>query len=114
MSSPNAPDLSQELARRIRLVRRDISNLLFHFTRTPTSDRVEVGESVVYPASAHAILRKILHEGRLLGTSGWTPEPGYPCVSFTEAPIQEFNSIFSLNEIAASKDERPRYEPYGI
>jgi len=64
------------------------------------------------PGSAGAVLRKILHEGRLKGTSTWTY--GYNCVCFTEAPIQEFNSIFSLVEIAASDKERPRYEPYGI
>jgi hypothetical protein len=29
-------------------------------------------------------------------------------------PIQECNSVFSLNELAASREERPRYEPYGI
>jgi hypothetical protein len=63
-------------------------------------------------ASAGAVLEKILYEGQLLGTSRWTY--GYNCVCFTEAPIQEFNSIFSLIEIAASENERPRYEPYGI
>ncbi|MGH7429143.1 MAG: hypothetical protein ACREJ4_12440, partial [Candidatus Methylomirabilaceae bacterium] len=29
-------------------------------------------------------------------------------------PIQEFSAVFSLVELAASKKERPRYEPYGI
>ena len=72
----------------------------------------ESGATWSMPASAGALLTKILHEGKLLGTSGWTY--GEPCVCFTEAPIQEFNSVFSLVEIASSKNQRPRYEPYGI
>ena len=62
--------------------------------------------------SASVILKKILYEGSLKGTSNWTY--GKDCVCFTEAPIQEFNSIFSLVAIAASEKERPRYEPYGV
>jgi hypothetical protein len=64
------------------------------------------------PGSASGVLQKILHNSELHGTSTWTY--GKATVCFTEAPIQEFNSIFSLVSIAASKDERPRYEPYGI
>ena len=67
---------------------------------------------MIMPASASAVLYKILHEGALRGTSGWTY--GYNCVCFTEAPRQEFNSIFSLVELAASEKERPRYEPHGV
>ena len=48
----------------------------------------------------------------LKGTSGWSY--GHNCFCFTEAPITEFNSIFSLVDIATSASERPRYEPYGI
>lgn len=33
---------------------------------------------------------------------------------FTEAPLHEFSTLFRLNQLAAKKDERPRYEPYGI
>ena len=33
---------------------------------------------------------------------------------FTEAPIHEFNRIFALVDLAASEDQRPRYEPYGV
>jgi hypothetical protein len=62
--------------------------------------------------SAYSVLKKILYEGALQGTSTWTY--GEPTVCFTEAPIHEFNSIFSLVSVAASKAERPRYEPYGI
>ena len=64
------------------------------------------------PSSAFAVLKKILSEGKLEGTSTWTY--GQKCVCFSEAPIVEFNSIFSLVAIAASKQERPRYEPYGV
>ena len=63
-------------------------------------------------SSAFAVLTKILYEGQLLGTSAWTY--GQRCVCFTKAPITEFNAIFSLVANAASKQERPHYEPYGI
>lgn len=100
LNKPKTPHLSDELIKRIRLVRRDFGNLLFHFTHSSNKE------------SASAVLRKILYEGRLKGSSVWSH--GQNCVCFTEAPIQELNSIFSLVEIAASKKERPRYEPYGI
>jgi hypothetical protein len=116
MSQHKTPELPVELFKRIKIVRRDFGNLLFHFTRAPEERFVEVdfddGGKMGMPGSAGAVLRKILYEGRLKGTSGWTY--GHNCVCFTEAPIQEFNSIFSLVEIAASEMERPRYEPYGI
>jgi hypothetical protein len=101
------PGISPELAKRIRLVRRDVTDLLFHFTRSVHPDN-ESGLS----RSASSVLRKILNEGKLLGSSRWTE--GVNTICFTEAPIQEFNSIFSLASIAASLDQRPRYEPYGI
>lgn len=116
MENHKVPELSKQLYNRIRLVRRDIGDLLFHFTRSlADGNRVEIklGMGVsLSNGSAYNILRKILHEGKLQGTSTWTN--GEDCVCFTEAPIQEFNSIFSLVSIAASKEERPRYEPYGI
>ena len=110
------PDLAPKLYKRIRLVRRDMSNLLFHFTRKPPMDFITIRtgpeSTCSMPASASAMLTKILHDGKLLGTSDWTY--GEKCVCFTEAPIQEFNSVFSLVELASSIKERPRYEPYGI
>jgi len=116
MSNEKMPETSKTLLDRIRLVRRDIGDLLFHFTRAPEAKTVSWstlgGGTVTMPSSAYAVLRKILSEGQLKGTSAWTY--GYTCVCFTEAPIAEFNSIFSLVEIAASKCERPRYEPYGV
>jgi hypothetical protein len=116
MSQHKIPELSEELFKRIRLVRRDFGNLLFHFTRAPSEPFIEVnfgqGRKMTMRGSTGAVLRKILYEGGLKGTSRWSY--GQNCVCFTEAPIQEFNSIFSLIEIAASERERPRYEPYGI
>jgi len=117
MTGHKTPEISKSLFDRIRLVRRDLGNLLFHFTRAPKDQEwVKVerghGHTMSMPGSASAVLRKILYEGKLVGTSEWTY--GENCVCFTEAPIQEFNSIFSLVEIASSQEERPRYEPYGI
>ena len=117
-SSPSTvpSDLSPELSKRIKLVRRDLGRLLFHFTRKPKEDFVSVempyGGVRSWPASAGAVLRKILHQGALTGTSRWSA--GGPCVCFTEAPIEEFNALFSLNAIASQEHEKPRYEPYGI
>lgn len=116
MSVHNTPSLTKELSKRIRLVRRDMGSMLFHFTRKSEERFIEVdsGENSrhFFSGSASGVLQKILSDGKLIGTSNWTY--GYPCVSFTEAPIQEFNSIFSLVDIASAEDERPRYEPYGI
>lgn len=115
-SNYKMPDISKSLMSRIRLVRRDIGDLLFHFTRKPETTSVSwstgKGGITTVPSSTFAVLRKILSEGELKGTSNWTY--GQKCVCFSEAPIVEFNSIFSLVAIAASKQERPRYEPYGI
>jgi len=116
MSKHKMPKISKGLLDRIRLVRRDVGELLFHFTWTPKEETVSWrtldGGLVNMPSSAFAVLHKILSQGELKGTSTWTY--GQNCVCFTEAPIMEFNSIFSLSEIAASKRERPRYEPYGV
>lgn len=100
MTEPQMPDLDDDLATRIRLVRRDMSSLLFHFTRGANG------------MPAGHVLKKILGSGTLLGTGTWTR--GTNCVCFTEAPIPEFTAIFSLVNIAASHNLRPRYEPYGI
>jgi len=116
MDDHKTPKLSDQLSKRIRLVRRDMGSMLFHFTRASTEKtlKIETGKSssIHTAGSASGVLNKILHESKLIGTSHWTY--GFPSISFTEAPIQEFNSIFSLAEIAATEDERPRYEPYGI
>ena len=116
MTDHKTPQMSKELFDRIRLVRRDFGDLLFHFTRAAKERFLTIqrghGGTMSIPSSASGVLSKILHEGNLTGTSKWTH--GTKCVCFTEAPIQEFGSIFSLVEIASSKRERPRYEPYGI
>ncbi|MDQ1351948.1 MAG: hypothetical protein QG657_2254 [Acidobacteriota bacterium] len=115
MTEAKMPQLSKELARRIRIVRRDIGSLLFHFTRLPAMKSVQIEQphsTTIMSASAGAVLRKILWDGYLLGSSTWTH--GENCICFTEAPIHEFNSIFSLVAIASSESERPRYEPYGV
>lgn len=115
MPDHKVPALSKELFQRIKIVRRDIGDLLFHFTRAPKADSIRIESewgTRIMSASAFGVLEKILHEGKLLGTSNWTY--GENCICFTEAPIQEFNSIFSLVEIASSENDRPRYEPYGI
>src|SRR5882672_3929898 len=74
---------------------------------TPGVPFVEValagGARSTTPGSAAAVLRKILYDGKLLGTGTWAA--GRPCVSFTEAPIHEFAAVFSLVELAASKQE---------
>ncbi len=115
MNRHKVPEISRDLSKRIKLVRRDVSNLLFHFTRTPEENNIKViiGNGILHmSASAHSILTKILYEGKLKGASKWTN--GENCICFTEAPIVELNSIFSLVEIASSQEQRPRYEPYGI
>lgn len=104
-----------ELTKRISLVRRDLGNLLFHFTRKPEHD-IEVihgtGKTIMGD-HASSVLHKILMEGKILGSSYWI-RGGYKCVCFTESPITELAAIFSLTKIAADKNERPRYEPFGI
>ena len=116
MTEQETPELSQILADRIRLVRRDMGDMLFHFTRAPNQEKISwtsyYGSTIYADNSAYNVLRKILDEEALIGTSKWTY--GKNCVCFTEAPITEFNSIFSLVSLAASKNERPRYQPYGI
>lgn len=100
------PPQDIEILKRIRLVRRDISNRLFHFTRSAVDS--ENGKKY----SAREVLVNILKADLLFGTGTWTG--GEKCVCFTEAPMAEFASIFSLVEIASKDEEKPRYEPYGI
>jgi hypothetical protein len=92
--------LKKELATRIKIVRRDMSDLLFHFTRRTKTE------------SAKNVLDKILNERKLKGTAKSSEQDKFIC--FTEAPIQECNSIFSLVSIATQPGHLPRYEPYGV
>jgi hypothetical protein len=113
MPTPPTPPLSPELAKRIKLVRRDVGDLLFHFTRGLEPRWVEIqGKKMNMGETASHILNKILSSGELRGTSRWTY--GKDTVCFTEAPIHEFNSIFALASIASEEAQRPRYEPYGL
>jgi hypothetical protein len=106
------PPLSSELAQRIRLVRRDMGDLLFHFTRGAEPVWREVhGRKFNMAETASHVLTKILNTG-LRGSSAWTY--GINTVCFTEAPIGEFNAVFALNSIANDASLRPRYEPYGV
>lgn len=115
MPDDKLPDLPTEVAGRIKFLRRDIGNLLFHFTRgtgEPIVREINGGE-VQMDGSASSVLSCILQDGGLKGTTNYIRSEE-PCVCFTEAPLHEFSTLFHLNELAASKDERPRYEPYGV
>lgn len=83
----------QEITRQ----RRDLGNLLLHFTRQ-------------HP---RAVLEKIASEGRLLGGSGFI-KGGHHCVCFTETPISEIPTVLRLAKRIEEAGLRPRYEPYGV
>jgi hypothetical protein len=42
MAQHSMPAMSEELLQRIKLVRRDLGSLLFHFTRAPDEGFIEV------------------------------------------------------------------------
>lgn len=123
----------------IKEIRRDLCNLLFHFTRPqtiypspisepntniPVANFDQNGNPVFYPPvptllektpkimNPIDVLYKILREGKLKGNSGYI-KGNYNCVCFTEAPISELSALFSYNE-RLPIDQRPRYTPYGI
>jgi hypothetical protein len=58
MAQHKTPELSDELLKRIRIVRRDSGNMLFHFTRAPTERFIEVvfgnGDKMTMSGSAGA------------------------------------------------------------
>ena len=113
MTTAPTPELHPELSRRIRLVRRDLGDLLFHFTRGDEPVVKKVGNVRLNTATTAANrLTSILRQGALRGSSHWTY--GLNTICFTEAPIQEFNAIFELASIASERKLRPRYEPYGV
>ena len=115
MAPKNMPGITKELIERINLVRRDIGNLLFHFTKTPDKQVViNIGNLTKrLGKTPGSVLDKILAEGCLIGTKKWI-KGRKNCICFTEAPISEIAALFSLVKIAASKAQRPRYEPYGV
>ena len=78
------PKISESLAHQIRLLRRDVGELLFHFTRTPKEESIAwsipQGGQMITLSSAFAVLRKVLYETKLEGTSTWTY--GQKCVLY--------------------------------
>ena len=106
---------NNKLHKRINLVRRDLGNLLFHFTKTP-GKIIEIEKErskQILSDSPLSVLEKILSDGFLFGSSK-NIRGGHECICFTESPISEIVSLFSLISIAESKDQKTRYEPYGI
>src|SRR5687768_13062509 len=105
-------DTANELLRRIQLLRRDLGNLLFHFTRASHAytQQMRVRTS---PATAMTVLQNILVERRFVGSSAYI-RGGHRCICFTEAPIGEVVSLFRLSELAAQGGLRPKYEPFGV
>ncbi|MBB5349553.1 hypothetical protein JWG42_14405 [Desulfoprunum benzoelyticum] len=106
---------NEKLHKRINLVRRDLGNLLFHFTRSP-GKLVEIEKEHSKSSlsdSPLSVLEKILSDGFLLGSSK-NIRGGFKCICFTESPISEIVSLFSLVNIAESKTQKTRYEPFGI
>ncbi len=107
--------MKDELNRRINFVRRDLGNLLFHFTRKPESAITIEGERYTshLSQSALSVLKKNLAEEFLKGSSK-NIRGGFSCICFTEPPISELASLFALVNIATTEHEKTRYEPYGI
>ena len=62
MDQNEMPCLSEELKKRIGLIKRDQGDLLFHFTHKPGSRLSIEKESskMSFPDSAHGVLSKIL------------------------------------------------------
>lgn len=89
-----------EFNKKIQLTRRDIGNLLFHFTRS------------THTFDAFSILKKIMKTRTLLGGSGLI-RGGHKCIGFTEAPISEVVSYFNTAKILMGS-HKLRYEPFGI
>jgi hypothetical protein len=84
----------------LKLVRRDIGNLLFHFTKDRGAK------------TALENLKSILDMGKILGSPD-NIKSGEECICFTEAPISEFAAYFSLNKLAP-EGAVTKYAPYGI
>lgn len=101
------------LSAQLKYARRDLGNLLFHFTRrTPAQQAIPGSPPPPPPNSAFDILIQILAEGKLRGGTGFV-KGRYNCVCFTESPISELGALFALSA-AYPINNMPRYEPYGI
>lgn len=105
---PNLP-----LLKRINSVRRDLGNLLFHFTRGVPADKDLFSGTSTPAIHPQTNLEQILKDGALNGSSRCI-KGGHKCVCFTEAPISEMVSLFNLALIEPEGKSNPRYEPFGI
>lgn len=106
----------EEFLARLKLVRRDLGNLLFHFTKpAATNVVIQRGTATIHLNSRgpEAVLKKILTEGKLQGSSGFI-RGNHRCVCFTESPITELAALFSLARIAEDPTHQTQYQPYGI
>ena len=105
---------SHPLIERLRLLRRDLGSLLFHFARKPDQNvPADKRGSMWLAENASSVLTKIISEGKLRGSSNKI-RGGYQCVCFTESPITELAATFSMVKIAANHTQHTRYEPYGV
>ena len=112
--------MKQSVLRNVRNLRRDMGNMLFHFTRgrpAGVSMPVPTGQapltSLQAPRTPFEVLIEILYTRRLVGTSGFV-KGSYQCVSFTEWPVSELPSLFAINMALMQDGLQTRYEPYGI
>jgi hypothetical protein len=112
--------MKQPVLRNVQKLRRDMGNMLFHFTRARpagVSMPVPIGSAPLpplpVPRAAFDVLVEILAFGRLVGTSGFV-KGNYQCVSFTEWPVSELPCLFAINEALLKDSLQTRYEPYGI
>jgi len=101
------------LVERISAVRRDLGNLLFHFTRRIPADDGFLSGKPVPEKSAYSAFSQILKDGKLRGSNGCV-KGGHNCVCFSEAPISEMVALFNLAKNTPPKEAAPRYEPYGV
>jgi len=59
--------------------------------------------SIKRPKTASGVLRKILFEKKLLGSTGGI-KGNFPCVCFSESPIHELSRIFAIAKRSARTD----------
>jgi len=99
----------KELLKWMHVIRRDLGNLVVHWTHKEYKDPLTEGPDV--QATAFEVLCNILEERTLRGSTGFI-RGGYACVCFTEAPVSELTTLFRISEL--SSEARPAYEPFGI
>ena len=100
------------------MFRKDMGNLLFHFTRSRPQGELSPC-NVSLPANSYGyktafeVLTEIIRSGKLIGSNKFN-KGGHCCVSFTEWPVSELASLFAINNELLKCNKKPRYEPYGI